>query len=70
VQHNLGRLVLAQPEPNLYPNLSTEVVDADSNTASMTEYIPLGEALKLVIHFKGEKREVLAFIANVDTAFE
>jgi hypothetical protein len=36
----------------------------------MTEYISLGEALKLVTPFKGEKREILAFIANVDTAFE
>jgi len=30
----------------------------------------VGEALKLVTPFKGEKRDVLAFIANVDTAFE
>jgi len=36
----------------------------------MTEYISVGEALKLVALFKGEKRDVLAFIANVDTAFE
>jgi len=28
-----------------------------------------GEALKLVPPFKGDKREVLAFIGNVDTAF-
>jgi hypothetical protein len=56
--------------PNLYPNLDTEVVNADSNTANMSEYICLGEALKLVTPFKGEKREVLAFIANIDTAFK
>ena len=36
----------------------------------MTEYISVGEALKLVAPFKGEKREVLAFIASVDTAFQ
>jgi hypothetical protein len=36
----------------------------------MTEHIVVGEALKLVTPFKGEKREVLAFVANVDTAFE
>ena len=36
----------------------------------MTEYISVGEALKLVAPFKGNKRDVLAFIANVDTAFE
>ena len=58
--------------PNLYPNLSAdaEVVSPDSNAANMTEFISVGEALKLVAPFKGEKRDVLAFIANVDTAFE
>jgi hypothetical protein len=55
---------------NLYPNLDTEVVTADSSTANMAEYISISEALKLVNPFKGEKREVLAFIANVNTAFE
>jgi hypothetical protein len=34
--------------PNLYPNLDTKVVRADRNTANMTEYILIGEALKLV----------------------
>jgi hypothetical protein len=33
----------------------------------MAEYISVGEALKLVTPFKGEKRDVLAFIANVTT---
>jgi hypothetical protein len=33
------------------------------------EYISVSEALKLVPPFKGDKREVLAFIGNVDTAF-
>ena len=56
--------------PNLYPNLESEVVSPDSNTTNMNEYISVGEALKLVTPFKGEKREVLAFIANVSTAFE
>jgi hypothetical protein len=32
------------------------------------DFISLGEALKLVPYFKGEKHEVLAFIGNVDTA--
>ena len=36
----------------------------------MAEYISVGEALKLVSPFKGDKREVLAFISSVDTAFE
>jgi len=56
--------------PNLYHNLEAEVVSPVSNTASITEYISVDEALKLVTPFKGEKRDVLAFIANVDTAFE
>jgi hypothetical protein len=33
------------------------------------DYISLGEALKLVPPFKGNKQEVLTFIGNVDTAF-
>jgi hypothetical protein len=36
----------------------------------MAEYISVSETLKLMSPFKGEKREVLAFISNVDTAFE
>jgi len=56
--------------PNLYPNLEAEIASPDSNTANMTECISVDEALKLLAPFKGEKRDVLAFIANVDTAFE
>ena len=41
-----------------------------SSVARMSgEFISLGEALKLVPPFKGDKQEVLAFIGNVDTAF-
>jgi hypothetical protein len=36
----------------------------------MADYISASEALKLVSPFKGDKKEVLAFISNVDTAFE
>jgi hypothetical protein len=36
----------------------------------MTEYISVGEALKLVAPFKGVKSDALAFTANADTAFE
>ena len=56
--------------PNLYPDLEAEFVNPDSNTADMTEYISVGEALKFVTPFKGEKRDLLAFIANIDTVFE
>jgi hypothetical protein len=34
------------------------------------EYVSVSEALKLVTLFSGNKREVLTFISNVDTAFE
>ena len=37
---------------------------------AVAEYMSVGEALKLVSPFKGDKREVLAFISIVDTAFE
>jgi len=36
----------------------------------MVQYISVTEVLKLVCPFKGDKREVLAFISNVDMAFE
>jgi len=36
----------------------------------MADYISVSEALKLVSPFKGDKKEVMAFISNVDTAFE
>ena len=55
---------------NLYPNLDAEVGSPDSNAVNMTEFTSVGEALKLVAPFKGEKKDVQAFIANVDTAFE
>jgi hypothetical protein len=53
---------------SLYPNLNAEREIPDS--AIMTNHISVGKALKLVTPFKGEKKEVLSFIANVDTAFE
>jgi cellular nucleic acid-binding protein len=52
----------------LYPNLNVEVEIPDS--VIMSDHISVGEALKLVTPFKGDKRDVLSFIANVDTAFE
>jgi hypothetical protein len=33
------------------------------------DFISVGEALKLIPPFKGDKQEVLAFIGNEDTAF-
>ena len=41
-----------------------------SETSRMNwDFISVGEALKLVPPFSGDKQEVLAFIGNVDTAF-
>jgi len=37
---------------------------------AMADYMSVREDLKLVSPFKGDKKEVLAFISNVDTAFE
>jgi len=37
---------------------------------AMADYMSVSEDLKLVSPFKGDKKEVLAFISNVDTAFE
>jgi hypothetical protein len=36
----------------------------------MADYISVCEALKLVSPFKGDRKELLAFISNVDTTFE
>jgi hypothetical protein len=36
----------------------------------MVDHVPVSEALKLVTPFEGDKREVLAFVANVDTVLD
>ena len=35
-----------------------------------SEYLSLGEALKLISPFSDDKKDMLAFISYVDTAFE
>jgi hypothetical protein len=45
-------------------------VEADSSDSMAEEYISVSEALKLVTPFSGNKKEVLTFISNVNTAFE
>jgi hypothetical protein len=46
------------------------IMEAD-RSGNMTEgYVSVGEALKLVTPFTGNKREILTFISNVNTAFE
>lgn len=48
---------------------SSQSAVGSSATGMNGEFISLGEALKIVPPFKGNKQEVLAFIGNVDTAF-
>jgi hypothetical protein len=49
---------------------SSSLSAVSSETSRMNgDFISVGEALKLVPPFKGNKWEVLAFIGNVDTAF-
>ena len=50
------------------PSSSQSAIDS-SVTRMSGEFISIGEALKLVPPFKGNKQEVVAFIGNVDTAF-
>jgi hypothetical protein len=51
---------------------STSSLSATRNDVSQSnrDFISVGEALKLIPPFKGNKQEELAFIGNVDTAFE
>jgi hypothetical protein len=48
---------------------SSQNVVGSGITRMNEEFISVGETLKLVPPFKGNKQEVLAFIGNVDTAF-
>jgi uncharacterized protein YoaH (UPF0181 family) len=43
--------------PNLYPDVDAEAVSSIRKTANMTEYISVGEALKFVRPFKGDKKK-------------
>jgi len=51
------------------PETSSRSATSSGDYQLNGEYISVGEALKLVPPFKGDKREILAFIGNVDTAF-
>ena len=50
---------------------SSSPPSAEARTLSTMngDFISVGEALKLVPYFKGNKQGALAFIGNVDTAF-
>jgi hypothetical protein len=52
------------------PRIIVQSVKADEASKMSEEYISLSEALKLLTPFNGDKQDVLAFIANVDTAFK
>jgi hypothetical protein len=58
--------VFAHPILNIYPNLET----AEVETSNMTDHISVSGPLKLVTPFKGDKRDVLAFVVNADMAFK
>jgi hypothetical protein len=49
---------------------SVQIVEADRSGNMAEEYVSVSEALKLVTPFNGNKREVLTFISNIDTAFK
>jgi hypothetical protein len=46
------------------------IAEADRSNSMAEEYVSVSEALKLVTPFAGNKREILTFISNVNTAFE
>jgi hypothetical protein len=50
-------------------NSEVQVAEINRSEVMATEYISVTEALKLVSPFSGNKREVLTFVANVETAF-
>jgi hypothetical protein len=50
-------------------NLEIQGMEVSRSDNMSSEYINVREALKLISPFSGNKREVLTFVANVDTAF-
>jgi len=51
------------------PSPSSQSVIGSGVSQMNGDFISVGEALKIIPPFKGDKRDVLAFIGNVDTAF-
>jgi hypothetical protein len=49
---------------------SVQIVESGTTSNMAEDYVSVSEALKLVTPFSGNKKEVLTFISNVDTAFE
>jgi hypothetical protein len=52
-----------------YSNSEVQVQGISESNMRAPEYVSVIEALKLVSPFSGNKREVLTFVSNVDTAF-
>jgi hypothetical protein len=53
----------------MHPSNPTSRSATSRGVSQMSGYfISVGEALKLILPFKGDKQEVLAFIGNVDAA--
>lgn len=50
-------------------NSEVQVAEINQSEIMATEYVSVTEALKLVSPFNGNKREVLTFVSNVETAF-
>ena len=50
------------------PSSSSRSAVSGEATGMTGDFISVGDALKLVPTFKGDKHEVLAFVGNVDTA--
>ena len=51
------------------PSSSSQSATGSGVSQMNGDFISVGEALKIIPPFKGDKRDVLAFIGNVDTAF-
>jgi len=51
------------------PRSETQVAEVGRSNTMAEDYISVTEALKLVSPFSGNKKEILTFISNVDTAF-
>ena len=51
------------------PSPNSQSVKGSGVSQMNGDFISVGETLKIIPPFKGDKRDVLAFIGNVDTAF-
>jgi hypothetical protein len=52
-----------------HPRSEIQMTEISRSDATPVQYISVTEALKLISPFSGNKKEVLTFVSNVDTAF-